>query len=90
MHVFDLVSSSCIRKQYYHRKFPDEDVLSDDSVCDFVSGESSENIITKLADLGVAQVKIQSLGIVGRPDILKKDHTVSPSSFLVVDWTVLP
>jgi CRISPR/Cas system-associated exonuclease Cas4 (RecB family) len=85
VHVSDLVSSSCIRKQYYHRKFPDQNVLSDDSAYNFIRGESSEYIITKLANLGVAQVKIQSFGIVGRPDILKKDLMISPSSFLVVE-----
>jgi hypothetical protein len=85
VHVSDLVSSSCIRKQYYHRKFPDQNVLSDDSVYNFIRGESSEYIITKLANLGIAQVKIQSFGIVGRPDILKKDLMISPSSFLVVE-----
>jgi hypothetical protein len=85
MHVSDLVSSSWIRKQYYHRKFPDQNVLSDDSVYNFVRGESSEYIITKLANLGVAQVKIQSFGIVGRPDILKKDLMISPDSFLIVE-----
>jgi hypothetical protein len=82
VHVSDLVSSSCLRKQYFHRKFPDQEVLSGDSVYNFVRGESSEIIITKLANLGVAQVKIQSFGIVGRPDILKKDLTIAPSSFL--------
>lgn len=85
VHVSDLVSSSCIRKQYYHRKFPDQNLLSDDSVYNFVRGESSEYIITKLANLGVAQVKIQSFGIVGRPDILKKALMISPGSFLVVE-----
>jgi hypothetical protein len=85
VHVSDIVSSSCIRKQYYHRKFPDKNTLSDDSAYNFVRGESSEYIITKLANLGVAQVKIQSFGIVGRPDILNKDPTVSPSSFLIVE-----
>lgn len=28
VHVSDLVSSSCIRKQYYHRKFPRLNLLS--------------------------------------------------------------
>jgi hypothetical protein len=85
VHVSDVVPSSCIRKQFYLGKFPDQNVLSDESVYNFVRGESSEYIITKLASLGVSQVKIQSLGIVGRPDILKKDPMVSPSSFLVVE-----
>lgn len=85
MHVSDLVSSGCLRKQYYSRKFPDRDVLSDDTVYAFVRGESSERIITELADLGVAQVKIESDGIVARPDILRKNSKLSPDSFLVVE-----
>lgn len=85
VHVSDLVSTSCMRKQYYYRKCPDKNTISDDSVYNFVRGESSEYVITKLADLGVAQVKIQSFGIVGHPDILKKDLAMSPSSFLVVE-----
>src|SRR5919106_1721489 len=69
VHVSDIVSSSCIRKQYYHRKFPDKNTISDDSAYNFVRGKSSEYVITKLANIGVAQVKIQSFGIVGHPDV---------------------
>jgi hypothetical protein len=55
VHVSDIIPTTCIRKQYYSRKFPDMDRLSNESVHHFVRGESSEFIITQLADLGVAQ-----------------------------------
>lgn len=50
VHISDLVSSSCIRKQYYHRKFPALNVISEDSVYNSVRGESSEYIITRHAN----------------------------------------
>lgn len=84
VHVSDIISSSCIRKQYYTRKTGTE-ILSDDTVYSFVRGESSERIITELADLGVSQVKIEDHGIIGRPDILRKNANISPDSFLVVE-----
>ena len=55
MHVSDLKSFSSIRKQYYHRKFPGQNVLSDHSVYNFILGESSEYIIAKLANLDVVR-----------------------------------
>jgi len=76
VHVSDIIPTTCIRKQYYSRKFPDMDPLSDQSVHHFVRGESSEFIITKLADLGVAQADIEMDGIVAHPDILSLDERV--------------
>ena len=49
VHVSDILPATCIRKQYYSRKFPTP--LSNESVHHFVRGESSEFIITQLADL---------------------------------------
>jgi len=74
VHVSDIIPTTCIRKQYYSRKFPDMDPLSDESVHHFVRGESSEFVITKLADLGVAQADIEMDGIVAHPDIMSLDE----------------
>ena len=70
VHVSDIIPTTCIRKQYYSRKFPDMDRLSNESVHHFVRGESSEFIITQLADLGVAQADIEMEGILAHPDIM--------------------
>ena len=76
VHVSDIIPTTCIRKQYYSRKFPDMDPLSDESVHHFVRGESSEFVITKLADLGVAQADVEMDGIVAHPDIMSLDERV--------------
>lgn len=70
VHVSDIIPTTCIRKQYYSRKFPDMDPLSNESVHHFVRGESSEFIITQLADLGVAQADIEMDEIFAHPDIM--------------------
>jgi hypothetical protein len=85
VHVSDIIPSSCLRKQYYGRKFPEKDTLSDETVYAFIRGESSEHIITQLANIGAAQCRIEHKGIVARPDILRKDAGALPSSFLVVE-----
>jgi predicted small integral membrane protein len=69
-HVSDIIPTTCIRKQYYSRKFPDYDSLSNETVHHFVRGESSEFVITQLADMGVAQANIEMNGIVAHPDIM--------------------
>jgi hypothetical protein len=69
-HVSDIIPTTCIRKQYYARKFPDYDSISNETVHHFVRGESSEFVITQLADMGVAQANIEMDGIVAHPDIM--------------------
>src|SRR5690242_7401012 len=76
VHVSDIIPTTCIRKQYYSRKFPDLDPLSNESVHHFVRGESSEFVITQLADLGVAQADIEMDGILAHPDILDDEKGV--------------
>ncbi|MFL6324750.1 MAG: hypothetical protein ACJ72C_08290 [Nitrososphaeraceae archaeon] len=76
VHVSDIIPTTCIRKQYYTRKFPDMDPLSDQSVHHFVRGESSEFVITQLAGLGVAQADIEMEGIVAHPDIMSLEECV--------------
>src|ERR687897_2453298 len=70
VHVSDILPTTCIRKQYYSRKFPDKDFISNEMVHHFVRGESSEFVITQLADIGVAQANIEMDGIVAHPDIM--------------------
>jgi CRISPR/Cas system-associated exonuclease Cas4 (RecB family) len=74
--VSDIIPSTCIRKQYYSRKFPEMDPISNKSVHHFVRGESSEFVITQLAKMGVAQVDIEMDGIVAHPDIMTKNGDV--------------
>jgi hypothetical protein len=76
IHVSDIIPTTCIRKQYYSRKFPDMDPISNESVHHFVRGESSEFVITQLADLGVAQANIEMDGIVAHPDIMSDEKAV--------------
>lgn len=76
VHVSDIIPTTCIRKQYYSRRFPELDPISDESVHHFVRGESSEFIITKLASIGVAQADIEMEGIVAHPDIMSNNENV--------------
>ncbi|MGD9532800.1 MAG: hypothetical protein AB7V56_03405 [Candidatus Nitrosocosmicus sp.] len=76
VHVSDILPSTCIRKQYYGRKFPDFDPLSEESVHHFIRGESSEFVITDLANMGVAQADLEFDGLIAHPDILDKDVIV--------------
>ena len=70
IHVSDILPSSCIRKQYYSRVYPDEDPITDESIHHFVRGESSEFAITHLAKIGVAQAELKMDEIVAHPDIM--------------------
>src|ERR687894_3054102 len=70
VHVSDILPTTCIRKQYYSRKFPDKELLSNEMGHHFVRGESSEFVITQLANMGVAQADIEMDGIVAHPDIM--------------------
>ncbi|HZA07999.1 MAG TPA: hypothetical protein VE619_09860 [Nitrososphaeraceae archaeon] len=76
VHVSDIIPTTCIRKQYYSRKFPHMDPLSDQSVHHFVRGESSEFVITQLAGLGVAQADVEMDGIIAHPDIMSVEECV--------------
>ena len=76
VHVSDILPTSCIRRQYYGRKFPDMSPLNHESVHHFVRGEASEFIITKLAGLGVSQTELNMDGIIAHPDIMGDDLVV--------------
>jgi CRISPR/Cas system-associated exonuclease Cas4 (RecB family) len=70
IHVSDILPSSCLRKQYYSRTYPDEDPITDESIHHFVRGESSEFAITQLARMGIAQAELRMDEIVAHPDIM--------------------
>jgi hypothetical protein len=76
VHVSDIIPSSCIRKQYYSRKFPEIDTISDESIYHFIRGESSEFVITQLANIGVSQANLEFDGILAHPDIMSNDLVV--------------
>jgi CRISPR/Cas system-associated exonuclease Cas4 (RecB family) len=76
VHVSDIIPTTCIRKQYYSRRFPEIEPLSNESVHHFVRGEASEFVITQLADMGVAQAEVEMDGIVAHPDIMSDREDV--------------
>ena len=76
VHVSDVIPSTCIRKQYYSRKYPQLDIITNETVQHFVRGEASEFVITNLADLGVSQSEIEIDGLIGRPDIMNSNIIV--------------
>lgn len=76
VHVSDILPSGCLRKQYYGRKFPDFEPLSEESINHFIRGEASEFVITNLANMGVSQADLEMDGLIAHPDILGKDVIV--------------
>lgn len=76
IHVSDIIPSSCIRKQYYSRRFPEIDRISDESMFHFIRGESSEFVITQLANIGVSQANLEFDGILAHPDIMSNDAII--------------
>jgi len=73
IHVSDILPTNCIRKQYYSRKFPEIDPISNESVHHFVRGEASEFVITNLANMGVAQAELEMDGLIAHPDIMSEE-----------------
>ncbi len=73
IHVSDILPTNCIRKQYYSRKFPEIDPISNESVHHFVRGEASEFVITDLANMGVAQAELEMDGLIAHPDIMNEE-----------------
>ncbi|MGC2575025.1 MAG: hypothetical protein WA364_26235 [Candidatus Nitrosopolaris sp.] len=73
IHVSDILPDNCIRKQYYSRKFPEIDAISNESVHHFVRGEASEFVITNLANMGVAQAELEMDGLIAHPDIMNEE-----------------
>jgi hypothetical protein len=76
VHVSDIIPTTCIRKQFYSRKYPELDPISSESVHHFVRGESSEFVITSLANVGVAQAEIEIDGIISHPDVMLGEDVI--------------
>jgi len=76
VHVSDILPSTCIRKQYFSRKYPELDEISNESVQHFLRGESSEAAITSLANMGVSQMDLEMDGLIAHPDIMNEDQIV--------------
>jgi CRISPR/Cas system-associated exonuclease Cas4 (RecB family) len=86
IHVSDILPSSCLRKQYYSRTFPDEDPVTDESIHHFVRGEASEFAITQLARIVVAQAEVQMDEIIAHPDIM--DNTAENKVIIELKDTI--
>lgn len=85
IHVSDLLPTNCIRKSYYTRKLPNENVITDDSLIHFLRGSASEKAITELANIGCAQISTDFHGILATPDIKRHGAGIDPKSFLIVE-----
>jgi hypothetical protein len=93
IHVSDILPSTCIRKQYYTRMYPDMNPLADESLHHFIRGEASEFAISQLADMGISQADFEFDGLVAHPDIMSQTQivelkdTVSGKRFDITDST---
>ena len=76
VHVSDIIPTTCIRKQFYSRRYPEMDPISSDSINHFVRGEASEFVITNLASIGIAQPEIETDGIIAHPDVMLSDEVI--------------
>jgi hypothetical protein len=76
IHVSDILPSTCIRKQYYSRVFPEKAPITEESMHHFIRGEASEFAISRLADLGVSQADLEFDGLVAHPDIMNENQIV--------------
>ncbi len=76
VHVSDILLENCLRKQYYKRKFSDMNTIDDGSLMHFIRGESSEYVITKLANIGVSQRNLEFDGLIAHPDIMNDDFII--------------
>lgn len=76
VHVSDILPSTCIRKQYFGRKNPELDEITNESLQHFLRGESSEAAITSLADMGVSQKDLEMDGLIAHPDIMNENLIV--------------
>ena len=76
IHISDVLPSNCLRKQYYTRKIPDKNILSDELIQHFIRGESSEFVISKLSNIGVTQNELKIEELVAHPDIMNEEMIV--------------
>ncbi|HEY7110229.1 MAG TPA: hypothetical protein VH415_12440 [Nitrososphaeraceae archaeon] len=91
IHVSDILPSTCIRKQYYSRIYPENDEISEQTLNHFIRGEASEYAISQLANIGISQADLDFEGLVAHPDIMNEDKivelkdTVSGKRFDITD-----
>jgi CRISPR/Cas system-associated exonuclease Cas4 (RecB family) len=76
IHVSDILPSTCIRKQYYSRVFPEKDQISEETLNHFIRGEASEFAISQLANIGISQADLDFEGLVAHPDIMGENQIV--------------
>lgn len=76
IHISDILPSNCLRKQYYTRKIPEKNILSDELIQHFIRGESSEFVISKLSNIGVTQNELKIEELVAHPDIMNEEMIV--------------
>jgi hypothetical protein len=76
IHVSDILASTCIRKQYYSRVFPEKNPIADESLHHFIRGEASEFAISQLADIGISQADLEFEGLIAHPDIMSQNQIV--------------
>ncbi len=76
VHVSDILLENCLRKQYYKRKFPDQNIIDNDSLIHFIRGESSEYVISKIANIGISQRDLEFDGLIAHPDIMNNDFVI--------------
>lgn len=76
VHVSDILLENCLRKQYYKRKFPDLNTVDNNSLIHFIRGESSEYVITKLANIGISQRDLEFDGLIAHPDIMNNEFII--------------
>jgi CRISPR/Cas system-associated exonuclease Cas4 (RecB family) len=76
IHISDVLPSNCLRKQYYTRKIPEKNILSDELIQHFIRGESSEFVISKLSNIGVTQNELKIEELVAHPDIMNEEMIV--------------
>lgn len=55
-----MVEGNCIRKAYYRRVYPDEDVIDDVTLLHFLRGESSQYALTQLAEFDETEFEIET------------------------------
>jgi hypothetical protein len=68
--ISDILPTNCMRKQAYMKKFPEMIEPTIEGIFYVTRGKASEHVLTKMANMGVSQERMQREGIVGYPDIL--------------------
>ena len=68
--VYEILPSNCLRKSYYARKRAEPATETAETIFYYVKGKATENIITRLANLGITQQVHEKEGIIGITDII--------------------